>query len=65
MTRAPSGSERVDAIRDAITHGTYEVPTVDVADAILRRWSLEDVVEAFLADQDGDSEAPASDAANR
>ena len=65
MTRAPSGSDRVDAIRDAIADGTYEVATVEVAEAIMRRWSLEDVVEAFLSDQEGDSDAAASEAANR
>ena len=36
--------ERIDSIVDAIRSGTYEVDDLDVADAVLERWRMFDVL---------------------
>ena len=65
MSSQASGSDRLEVIRHAVEAGTYEVESVDVADAILRNWRMADLVDEFASAQAEDSAAAASDAAKR
>ena len=45
--RSSSRGEDIDHVRRRIDAGDYVVDAMDVADAILRAWSMRDVVESF------------------
>jgi hypothetical protein len=55
-----------ESLQRAIAQGVYVVPALDVADAILDRWTLADVVREWhtAKDQPG-SAVTVSDEANR
>ncbi len=55
MSRSPEQEERLDALRAAIDSGEYEVPALEVADAVLEQWRRFDVVDPREAPRDGDS----------
>ena len=45
--RSSDSPDEVERVRRRIESGEYVVDAMDVADAILRVWSMRDVVEAF------------------
>lgn len=50
--------ERIDSIVDAIRLGTYEVDDLDVADAVLERWRMFDVLTPVNSAESSDWDQP-------
>ncbi len=50
--------ERIDSIVDAIRSGTYEVDDLDVADAVLERWRMFDVLTPVTSPETSDGDQP-------
>lgn len=57
--------DRIDRLRSALAEGTYAVEPELVADAVIRRWTMQDLVAEFEARQATDSDDAASDSASR
>lgn len=65
MTAEPDRQDRIAGIMRAVDQGSYEVPTDAVAEAVLRAWTMDDIVESFGRLQAGASDEAASDSASR
>ena len=65
MTGEDQGPGHLASLREAIDTDTYQVDAIDVADALLRRWRMDDVVDRFRAAQDDGSVDDISDSASR
>lgn len=57
--------ERIDRLRTAVAAGTYVVEPEVVADAVIRTWTMQDVVAEFRECQATDSDEASSDSASR
>lgn len=65
MKDAVERSDRLDSLSKAIHEGTYTVEAMEVADSVLRSWTMADVVEAWCAGQADSTSAASSSASKR
>lgn len=55
-----TSDDRLDALTREVREGGYGMDALDVADAVLRRWCLADVIDEFHARQSNDGSGTSS-----